>query len=323
MRRAGSAKENDSTPNPAAPVSQTRTAGKTGTSILVVEDDAATREELVLLLQGSGYQAIAAADADQALALARSRRFDLVLSDVNLPGQNGYELTRELRREGTCQFTPIILVSAVAYSQRRVLGLDGGANDFIGKPIDVDEMLARIRLHLRQSRRERELRQRCRYDPVTGVLNRYAIDEELRRELARSRRSGAALSVLMVDLNAFKSINDRHGHTRGDEALRLTAARLVELLRSSDRVGRYGGDEFFVMLPDTGCEDAYALLERLRRSWRLAPPELPRTATTISISVGTATARPEETAEQLVRRADEAMYHSKRRQALRSLRQAL
>ncbi len=320
MRRQGSAQDRQPTPAAAAdPISHTR-ATHGGAHILVVEDDEGTREELARVLEGAGYRTALAGDAREALALAQARRFDLVLTDVNLPGQNGYQLTRALRREGPSRFTPIVLVSGVADSQRRVAALDGGANDFLSKPVDVDELLARIRLQLRQARRERELRQRCRYDPVTGVLNRYAIDEELRRELARSRRSGAPLSVLMVDIDAFKSINDRHGHTRGDEALRLTAARLTELLRAADRVGRYGGDEFLVILPDTGCEDAYALLERLRRSWQLGPPELPRTTTSVTISVGSATARPEETSEQLVRRADEAMYYSKRRKALRPLR---
>src|SRR5690606_28563638 len=146
--------------------------------------------------------------------------------------------------ESATRDVPIILLSAIANSQRKVRGLDQGADDFLEKPVDVDELLARIRMHLRHDARQRELLERSRYDAVTSVLSRGAIEAELERELKRSSRSGLPVSVLMIDIAHFKRFNDRYGHAVGDEALLSVAEKLVSLLRATDQVGRYGGDEF-------------------------------------------------------------------------------
>jgi diguanylate cyclase (GGDEF)-like protein len=178
--------------------------------------------------------------------------------------------------------------------------------------VDADELVARVRTHLRHSLRSQELLKRSQVDALTGVLNRGALDDELDRELQRMARTGQPLSVLMLDLDDFKSVNDRYGHAAGDDALRRCAQKLVSSLRATDRVGRFGGDEFLAILPDTGRDDAQALAERIAFAWRKHPP-IPRgTSDPVLASIGTATAEKPMSKEALVEVADKRMYDNKR-----------
>jgi diguanylate cyclase (GGDEF)-like protein len=279
--------------------------------ILVVDDDEASVRGYSLLLRMSGFRVKTARDGEEALDLVGEGDFDVVVSDVNMPKLDGYELTRRLREEAATRDIPVILLSAVADSQRKVTGLNGGADDFMEKPVDADELLARIRVHLRHNTRNRELRHLSRYDAVTGVLTRAALEEELERELRRSQRTGLPVSVLMIDVDDFKAFNDRHGHTAGDAALRGVADKLVATLRATDLVGRYGGDELMAILPDTDEESARLLVDRVAIEWKRHPP-IPRgTATPVRVSVGVATAKRDETKESIVRSADARMYDAK------------
>jgi diguanylate cyclase (GGDEF)-like protein len=279
--------------------------------VLVVEDDDSSRRGLELILQLSGYGVVGVPEAEAAIERVKRDKFDIAVVDVNLPGADGYELTERLRREPRFAEAPIILVSAQASSTRRVAGLDRGADDFVEKPVVVDELLARIRRHLLHARRENELLRRCTHDHLTGALSRAAIEDELGRELKRAERSHLPVSVMLVDLDGFKAINDIHGHDVGDDALRKTARRLARLVRSTDRVGRFGGDEFLIVLPDTDEDEARVLLERLRQDWRKHPP-LPRgVPQPVQVSIGCVTGQPGESVIALVRRADRAMYADK------------
>jgi two-component system, cell cycle response regulator len=281
-------------------------------TILVVEDDDSSRVGLAKLLGGCGYHVITAVDAEAALRHVDDTHIEIVLADVNLPGVDGFELTKRLR-QGRNREVPILLMSAEASSSRKVTGLDLGADDFVQKPIDFDELLARIRAHLRRGTRQRELEDKSKHDALTGTLNRGAIEEELARQIKLANRSGLPVSVLMADVDDFKDINDRHGHAAGDDALCDVAKTLVKLVRSTDRVGRIGGDEFLVVLPNTNHLAATQLVRRLRSVWRQAPPRVHRTDRRIYISVGVATSAPGDSLEALVRRADVMMYDDKRR----------
>jgi DNA-binding response OmpR family regulator len=219
---------------PAAKIAEATPVEETLGHILVVDDDASSRRGYELLLRMAGHRVTTAADGDEALEKVRGQEFDVVVSDVNMPKVDGFELTRQLRAESATRDVPIILLSAVANSSRLVRGLDRGADDFLEKPVDVDELLARIRMHLRHGQRQRELIERSRFDAVTGVLNRGAIDEELERELKRSERSGLPVSVLMIDIDGFKGFNDRYGHT---------SARALWWRRDPRRVARHRSGE--------------------------------------------------------------------------------
>lgn len=281
--------------------------------VLVVDDDVASRRGYEILLKMSGYQVVTAASGREALDRAHDMQFHVIISDVNMPNVDGYELTRQLRHESQTRDVPIILVSASADSARKVAGLDWGADDFLEKPVDVDELLARVRVHVRHAKRNRELIEQSRYDTVTGTLNRRAIDEELDREIKRAARTGLPVSVLMVDIDAFKAFNDRYGHQVGDQALRAVAQKLRSVLRETDHVGRYGGDELLVVLPATDRESTHALTDRIALAWRRHPPMPSGVADPVLISVGAATASRPMTCEALIKVADARMYDDKRR----------
>jgi len=283
-----------------------------GRRILVVEDEASARRGYGLILGAEGYEVIAVATAEAGLARLGRDDVDLVLSDVNLPGMDGFALTSAIRQRDGGEDLPVVLVSAVGGPRRRVTGLDAGADDFMEKPVDVDELLARIRAHLRRAVRSRELERRSMRDPLTGLLNRAALEDELARELKRMSRTGLPVSLVMIDLDRFKEINDRHGHLVGDEALRRVAIKLEAIVRETDRVGRFGGDEFLVVLPDTSEEQMQELVERLRLAWRRHPPMVPQAPQPIMASFGGATANPGDPIEAVVRAADAAMYRDKR-----------
>jgi diguanylate cyclase (GGDEF)-like protein len=282
--------------------------------VLVVDDEPASRSGLATLLSQAGYLVTCAASGEEALEALRHEPFDAVLSDVSMPGLDGYGLTSALRQDPETHDLPILLISADAASSRQVRGLDRGADDFIEKPVDVDALLARLRARLRGARERAALRKQSRYDALTGVLNRRGIEAELQRELLRMRRTRSPVSVLLIDVDDFKRINDTFGHQAGDEALRAVAQALVRVVRVTDRVARIGGDEFLVVLPDTPEAQAQALLARLQRFFAASPPRPKNAATLVRVSAGAASAAPGETdVEALIGRADAAMYVDKQR----------
>jgi diguanylate cyclase (GGDEF)-like protein len=285
--------------------------------VLVVDDDPVQRSGLRLVLSQCGYRVRTAASGHEALACVCEHVPDIIVADVNMADGDGLEMTRELRALAAGRDLPVILISGKSAVDQRVDGLDAGADDFMAKPVDPNELLARIRTHLRRAERTHSLVQQSTHDDLTGALNRGAIVEELRRELKRSLRTDTPLSVMMVDVEDFKSINDEYGHTVGDQVLRRIAESLGRTLRVTDRVGRFGGDEFVLVLPELPAKSTGALIARLRRAWeRSGLPAVIRQRT-IGISIGAATARQGDSIEALVRRADEAMYRDKRQRKRR------
>lgn len=269
--------------------------------ILVVDDDDGSRRALSALIMDEGYQVETARDGFEALKCVREGEIDLVVSDVQMPGLDGFAMVRNLRKKSKSRDLPVILVSARANPDRRTTGLHLGADDFMAKPLNFDELLARIEIQLRHVQRNQDLRKEALRDPLTGMLNRRGILEVLGCELKNAQRAETFTSVLMIDLNDFKKINDTRGHAAGDEVLRTVAESLRATIRTRDRVGRLGGDEFLVVLTSTGAEEAQVLVERLRQSTNVA-----------SFAIGAATGQGADLADVLIRRADEAMYADKR-----------
>jgi diguanylate cyclase (GGDEF)-like protein len=272
----------------------------TAAHILVVDDDRGSRIALSTLLQDEGYEVETAGDGAAALACIRQHPIDLVVSDVQMPGIDGFAVVKRLRRSSKSRDLPVILMSGEANADRRTTGLHLGADDFMAKPLDFDELLARIKTQLRHLQRNRDLLQEIVRDPLTGTLNRRGILEVLSSELKRAQRHESYTSLLMIDLNDFKIINDTRGHAAGDSVLRAVADALRCAVRAHDRVGRLGGDEFLVVLADTREEDAKVLIERLRECTDAA-----------SFAIGLATAQGSELPDVLIRKADAAMYRDK------------
>ncbi len=294
-----------------------RTTDPAAASILIADDEEPARQAMAELLAEAGYQVRTAADGNQALAMANAESPDLVISDVRMPGMDGFELARRLRATRGDESLPIILVSAAGESGRRVAGLDLGADDYLAKPIDFDELLARIRVQLRHAARQRELVHRAQTDELTGVLNRRGILDVLEEQLARLGDDQETLSIVLIDINDFKLINDRYGHAVGDRVLRRVAEALVAQVRGDDLVGRLGGDEFLVVIPGHDAARAAHMVRRLGDLRHLPSLHALGLEHEVTVAAGAATASPGETAARLVERADLAMYHDKGRKPRR------
>jgi len=283
-------------------------------SILVVEDDEDTLELLRTVLERQGYNVATARGGRNALAQLQSSAFDLVLSDVSMAEGDGLTLVSSLRELGLLD-VPVILMSAEHDSTRRIASLDVGADDFVPKPFDVNELLARLRAQLRRVGRQAELVRESLLDPLTHVLNRRGFGELFSSHSALLRRRPGALSLLMIDLDEFKSINDQHGHAAGDAVLVEVSHVLSRAVRASDRVGRLGGDEFAILMPEASIEVAHALTERLRALSPIQVQVHPKLTLPATFSIGAASANAEEPLQVLLARADLAMYAEKKRRA--------
>jgi diguanylate cyclase (GGDEF)-like protein len=248
---------------------------------LIVEDEPEFRLLLSVLLRQRSYDVIEAMDGQTAWDILQKETIPLVLTDWVMPQMHGPELIRKIRAANFPHYTYIILLTARTAHQDLVDGLTSGADDYLVKPFDSDEMNARLQIAERILGLETKLRETLDQmkvlalkDSLTGILNRRAIFEAAENELDRAHREKSSLSLLMADLDHFKTINDRFGHAAGDLALRLAVETIVNNLRPYDQVGRWGGEEFLIVLPNTESEEALQIAERLRMSIARAEMDL-------------------------------------------------
>jgi two-component system cell cycle response regulator len=308
----------------------------TPTRILIVDDNPDNVTILRDRLQARGYETTVAHDGEQALAMIMALRPgtagaerlpDLILLDVMLPKVHGFEVARRIKSDPSLPFIPIIMQTALDTTADKVIGLDSGADDYITKPIDLAELEARIRSLLRiKSLQEQVERQRAelsaindqlvriaRTDALTGIDNRRCLEERLDETLEHSLRLNEPFACVMCDLDMFKSVNDTHGHQAGDEVLRQYAQILRDLAREIDWVGRYGGEEFMLILPGATQDAAVAFAERMRKAVEGRTFAFAGTAIRRTVSCGVA-GWPHpgiRDAEALVRAADHALYVAK------------
>ncbi len=288
--------------------------------ILVVDDNVDNVEIIATRLRYHGYEVQEASQGEEALTLVSQSPPDLILLDVMLPGVDGYEVSRRIRGNPEMPYIPIILVTARDSTQDKVTGLDAGADDYLTKPINLPELEARVRSMLRIKRLQDELEEKNRAlerlsvsDGLTGLYNHRHIHGLLHEEFERVKRTGDLLTVAMFDLDHFKSVNDTYGHQAGDRVLQEVAGILRENAREMDRFGRYGGEEFLVVLPETGIDDGAVFVERVRRDVARRPFEVGRSEPLhLTVSAGVACCGHDtDTPDALVRRADEALYAAK------------
>ncbi|HEX8141628.1 MAG TPA: diguanylate cyclase [Pyrinomonadaceae bacterium] len=294
-------------------------------TILVADDEPINRTLIQRRLERAGYYVLAAENGREAVAAALRSLPDLIILDVMMPLMDGLEACRLIKENEATRDIPIIFLSARDETDVKVSGLSLGANDYISKPFKAEELLARVEVAMRMKRERDGLRlsaeearataeiaqERAMTDALTGLLNRYGLQRVLTHEYAESRRYARPLSCLMVDLDNFKTINDTFGHGAGDAALKQVAAILTQVVRGSDMVSRYGGDEFLVLLPETELEGADALAEKVRAA--AAAQEFgdgaPRFQLTLSI--GASTLSDNESGNDMIVRADLALYDAK------------
>jgi len=295
--------------------------------ILVVDDSRTQLDWLVQVLQREGYDVRTAQDGKDAIRKVRTEPPDLVLLDLILPDMDGLEVLRLVKARKDDDFIPVIILSARADLDSKVAGLRIGADDYLAKPFAEAEILARAAAMLRIKslqdalrRAQKELEEKSITDALTGLKNRRFFDERIVEEYRRAQRYADPVSLIMLDLDHFKQVNDRHGHPVGDLVLREAARLLRSSIRDPDICARYGGEEFAVILPKTHVAGALAVAERIWREMGAkiykVPPDAPGgpldLQVTASIGLAFYPSKDITSAELLLKYADEALYEAKR-----------
>jgi len=288
--------------------------------ILIADDDQVSRRLLEVHLDKWGYQVVTARDGDEAWRLLQDPDPPrLAILNWMMPGLEGTELCRRVRGQGEEPYIYIILLTALSGEENLCAGMDAGADDYLTKPFRVNELRVRLRAGRRIidlqdqliAARER-LRIKAAHDPLTGLWNHEEIISTLERELARASRGGEQVAAIMADIDHFKLVNDGFGHLAGDAVLRRVADKMLERIRPYDAVGRYGGEEFLVVLFGCDGKSALALAERLRLSVCRAPIDTAEGVIPVTISLGVALSGAGlQESLALIRAADQALYRAK------------
>lgn len=293
----------------------------TGARILLVEDRKSSIDRIENAL-GSLHTVETEENPQQALFRAAEGGYDLLMFSLDFENFDGLRLVGQVRSLERTRHLPILLVTDLNEDPRLLRGLDLGANDYVLRFADKNELVARVRSQIRRKRYTERLRDNLQYsmemaltDPLTGLFNRRYMETHVGTLVDRSAARGKPLSVLILDIDYFKSINDTFGHDAGDDVLREFADRLKKSIRGIDLACRYGGEEFVVVMPDTDLGVAALVGERIRR--RIASEPFPvgqgARQVEVTISVGIAARMgPQDNASQILKRADEALYRAKR-----------
>lgn len=281
--------------------------------ILIAEDDTTSRLLFDATLRKLGYAVTAVENGQKAWDTWKRDRYSLLISDWMMPDINGLELCKMIRAEPSLQYTYIILLTALDGKGSYLEGMDAGADDFITKPFDEEQLAARLRVAERILALHKKLHMQATHDRLTGVWNRAAIMDCLEGELERAARQNTCIGVVLADLDHFKRVNDTYGHPAGDRVLQEAAQRMRLALRPYDRIGRYGGEEFLIMTPGCRLSDAMTLAERIRDSISAEPVDSRSGDIPMTVSLGVTIGgdRAGEDAGTLIAAADEALYRAK------------
>ena len=285
-----------------------------GARVLVVDDDRLQRTQTMRLVAEWEAEGVGAQTAAEAIRLYRAEKPDIVLLDVLMPNVDGYKLSKLLKADSG--FVPIIMVTALEDVGAKRRGLAAGADEFLTKPVNPVDLKIRVSSMLRIRRLAQDLEEANRrlealagVDPLTQLPNRRVLKERFDQEFARFVRYRRPLACLILDVDHFKRVNDDHGHLVGDEILARVGSKISSTIRKSDLAGRFGGEEFLVIAPETTSSGAATLAERLRHAIGSATEgTLPR----VTVSIGVATTElSTRAADDLLRHADEALYAAK------------
>lgn len=291
--------------------------------LLLVEDEPTERLVLRRRLAQAGYQVETAANGDEALSRLLKDDIQILVTDCEMPGMDGVTLCRRAREAPLSTYLYILVLTNHGSTADIVAGLDAGADDYLRKPADEAELLARLKagrrvLGLERSLREvqAQLRLMATTDPLLGVFNRRYLMAELPREVERARRYSRPLTLITADLDHFKRINDAHGHATGDSVLIQFAQTALACVRGSDWIARSGGEEFVIVLPETPIEAALVTAEKIRTACETMVVSAASGPIGVTVSLGVASLsgalEARDPVARLLQQADDALYRSKR-----------
>ncbi|HKK34093.1 MAG TPA: diguanylate cyclase [Desulfomicrobiaceae bacterium] len=282
--------------------------------VCIADDDKFNRVALKKMLSNWGFDVVTAGNGAEAWEIMQDDESPrLVILDWVMPEIDGVEVCRRIRQkfQSDNDYRFIILLTAQGSKADIVEGLTAGADDYVTKPFDPHELQMRIRAGKRIIELQEKLRFNAMHDPLTGILNRGAVLERLYSELARSRRENQPMTLAMLDLDHFKVVNDTHGHLAGDEVLRETTRRIKNIVRDYDIVGRYGGEEFLIVIPGADRESALTVYERIREGIGARAMDTTVASLVVTASMGVAEYDGIMSDQELIQLADDALYRAK------------
>ncbi|WP_457626546.1 diguanylate cyclase [Persephonella sp.] len=282
-------------------------------NILII-DDTESNIDILMEILGDDFEIYAATDGETGLEIINEEDIDLVLLDIMMPDMDGFEVCRKLKENHRTEDIPVIFITALTDEESIEKAFDVGGSDYITKPFKHKEVLARVKMHLKLKYYQEELKKLASTDFLTGLYNRrhmFLIGNEL---FEISKRYNKKLSVIILDIDRFKSINDTYGHDAGDEALKALSQIIIDRTRECDVPARLGGEEFVILLPETELEGAKKLAEDLRQAVENEIIELPdgqKLSFTVSIGVSEINLSKDLSFEKALKLADKALYEAK------------
>jgi len=291
-------------------------------SVLIIDDSNAVRERIIKTLESFDLFAryYEAEDGLEGFKKLLSSPVDIILCDLEMPRIDGFKFLSMLKSRPDLQNTPVIMLTGRDDRDLMIRGLEQGASDYITKPFDTEELVARVKVHLKIKNLQDDLKRTnelllelSNTDHLTGLFNRRYLMEALGKEVQRSLRKGANLSLIILDIDQFKQVNDRYGHLQGDIVLQKVALLLQKELRAYDTAARYGGEEFIAVLPDAALEDAVFVANRVRTSVLTTnfSGELSQLSLTVSLGVARFSPLGCTTVDSFIKLADDALYRAK------------
>jgi two-component system cell cycle response regulator len=289
----------------------------TDATVLIADDSIVVRAVVRGSLEDEGYRVIEAVDGLAALEYCRLDPPDVLLLDVEMPQIDGYQVLSALKSDVDLRDIPVVFLTSRSHTADVVAGLRGGAHDYLKKPFENIELIARVGSAVHVKKLQDQLRQRnadldrmSRTDALTGLYNRRHLDEELLRQNSNASRHQDPLCVVLLDIDRFKRVNDSYGHSAGDLVLRAFADRLRAELRAGDIAGRWGGEEFLIIMPRTDADGGFEVADRLRRAIAAKPIAAGDVDIDVTVSGGCVSCTG-DSAEALLQLADSCLYRAK------------
>ena len=280
--------------------------------VLIVDDNQTNSAFCEKLLVKNGYETTICASGEEALEFISKNTPDLVLLDIVMPGIDGFQFCEQLKKTPRLKDTPVIFLSAMNDEKSIIKGFKSGGVDFITRPFRAQELIARTKTHIDLKKAKEKLMRMAVTDELTGLFNRRYFMNRLNQEFERVRRYESIFTFIMIDIDYFKRINDTNGHLAGDCALRTAAEIMKKSLRLSDTVGRIGGEEFAILLPETEIEHGVEIAERLRKKIDEAEIIFEGTKLSLTISAGISDSDINDASvDSILHRADLALYQAK------------